>query len=722
MSDPVISYADPRDVLAKALAGYLPPETMRLPVWAAENRWLANEGGGYVGRWDNSYAPYLVGPMEALDGEYTTVAVVGPGQCGKTEVANNWMMRSIDLDPAPMLRYMQTDAAIRAYVRSTIDPMIEAHEAILAKRGLRAVDDSLNHKRFRGMSVEFLAATGSNMISKSAARIVADEIDSYAESLGNVKDLLDVRRQTFGSESTLLTISHPDAVLGLDPAGWKRGIMAIYAASTRHSWWWPCPHCNAFISPNPGSIRECKLVYPDDAPLETVEAEARLLCPCCGSLIEDHHRRDMNRRAYENHGGWIGAGQVIEEDGTVSGTLSPSATAGYWIVGVMSPFLWGGIGGLARSIAAAERERIATGSMDTIKEVWSKKAGIPYSPPRAVSAMEAATLADRAERDLILGVVPEGVRFITGMADIQGRHFEYLFRGWGENGESWIIEHGVIPADVAVSPSDWDALIRRLASASFPLADGSGRHMRVMASGFDSGGIEGVTLQAYEAWRRARRSGLARRLGVIDGREAWNLLPLKGGSSLNGPRLLTVRPESAQRNRAGALDQVMLGITNPNLFKDDLAVHLAVPAPGPWYVHIPAGLLGDYPQGQNRLDPPHLFLEQMLSERRTKSGRWEKIVSSARNEGLDLMVGTHAMAFLIGLPRILWDSPPAWAAPWDKNSLVFTPRPDEGAPADTATGRPVPSGPSAPVMPSAPAPRPALRRMARSSYLTGLGR
>jgi phage terminase large subunit GpA-like protein len=64
-----------------------------------------------------------------------------------------------------------------------------------------------------------------------------------------VKPVLDVRRQTFGDQSMLLAMSHPDLATGLDPAkDWVRGIMAFYADSTRFTWWWPCPHCGAWSS------------------------------------------------------------------------------------------------------------------------------------------------------------------------------------------------------------------------------------------------------------------------------------------------------------------------------------------------------------------------------------------------------------------------------------------------------------------------------------------
>jgi phage terminase large subunit GpA-like protein len=679
-------FADAGGVILEALQSFLPPARITVAEWAAEHRWLSNEGGGHVGRWDNAEAPYLVEPMESLTNPlYTSTAIVGPGQCGKTEIANNWMMHSIDTDPASMLRFMQTEDALRAYVKDKINPAIEQHERIRSRQGLRPIDDSIGFKRFRGMTVQFLAAARSNLISKSAARIVCDEIDAYDSNLGDVKNLVDVRRQTFGRESMALFISHPDRARGMGPAHWNAGIMAIYADSTRCTWWWPCPECGAYSSPNPGTARHMALHYPQDTTLEHVAAETRLLCPVNGCLIEDHQRRGMNRL-----GRWIGQGESIEENGTVTGERRARETAGYWIVGAMSPFLLTGIGGLAAARVKAERAIEAGEDEQSLREVFTKQWGFPYDPPRRVGSIDAGTLADRAEPGLTLGVVPEGVRFITSAADVQNARFEGIKRGWGENGESWVLDHWNMPADTATSPADWDTMIAWLL-APLPLADGSGRHMRVHAAGFDSGGAAGVTTMAYQAWLRAKQAGHARLRGKVDGRDAWSLLPLKGMSQPNAPRLSVVYPDSQRKDRrAGARGQIPTGQHNPNRFKDDLANQLAQAEGGPWAVHTPYALRGDHMLRHDPLapqplstEPPHRFFEQLVAEIRNGRGLWDT-PRAARNEALDLMVMTHIMASLHGLIRLRWDTPRAWYAPWDSNSGVFLPEPTPGAP--TAPG------------------------------------
>jgi phage terminase large subunit GpA-like protein len=699
-------YVDARVLLAEALQAFLPPEPIGVAEWAGKYRWLTNEGGGHVGLWDNERAPYLVEPMEALGSErYLTVAVAGPGQSGKTSLGDNWMLQSIDADPANMLRYMQTKDAVEAYVKRTVEPMLAAHGQVKAKQGLRPIDDSLGFKRFRGMSVDFLVAARSNLISKDAPRIIADEIDAWDPGFGDPMVQLDVRRSTYGSDSMVLAISHPDRARGVEPSDWIAGIMAVYRDSTRCTWWWPCPECDGWSSPNPGTARQCVLVYPEDAPIEEIAAQTFLLCPCCGTLIRDDHRSEMNRR-----GRWVGQGEEIDEAGTMTGSRVRSTTAGYWIVGMMSPFLLEGIGGLAVNRVKAERERDAGGEDRTLREVMTKQWGMPYQPTRQVGSLDAETLADRAEPGLHIGMVPDGVRFLTAAIDCQNDRFEAMVRGWGVDGESWIVAHWIVRADPATSPGDWDDLIRDVLARRWPLADGSGRTMRVFAAGYDSQGQAGVTMQAFSAWQRAQATGYAKRAGIVDGREAWTLLPLRGASGNNPAPIVVTRPDSQWRkDRATSTRGIVpLGIFAPNRFKDDAAAQLSVAAPGPWHVHIPTGFRGDYPAEPRRDAKPHLFLGQLTAERRNARGAWAKLTSASRNEAWDLLVMTHVMAHLHGLARMDWDSPPGWAATWDENPFV---EPGDGDDPPRPQGKGSAPGPARAV-PAAPA-----RRVIRSNFM-----
>jgi phage terminase large subunit GpA-like protein len=642
----------PWGIIASCGEGTAPRDRDTVAAYAEEFRVLSDGAQ----RYENTRTPYAVEPQEKLTSrEHQTVAVVGPGQVAKTVIAENWLLHSVGTDPANFLWYMQDDAALEAFVKDRINPMIDHHDAMSAALGPRPIDDSLHYKRFRGMSAQFLTAVMSNMISKNAPRIVADEIDAYKKLFGNVKALLDVRRQVYGDDSMMLAISHPDLAEGLKPdKHWSKGIMAFYGDSTRCMWYWKCPHCGLYSSPCPIADRYMPIEWPKDGTLSEIEAGAYLACPT-GCVIIERERIAMN-----DSGVWIGIGQEISEDGKVTGKRISHHTAGYWIVGAMSPFPLGGIGGLARNRVAAERELENTGEDNTLRQVVVKMFGFPYERGKRLGNIDANDLADRAEADMKLGEVPEGVRFITAVADVQQGSFEWMRRGWGVAGESWVIDRGSLKGEPATDPLLWDQLLALL-GAAVPLADGSGRKMLPRGVGFDSMGVPGVTEQAYAGWARWRKARKISLYGQVAGREAWSVLPLKGAQGLNAPRLVISYPDTARKvHKVAGKGDVPVGIFNPNGFKDALGGQLMKAEAGPWYVH--------FPQALRSKEPPHRFFEEVVAEQQLPNGRWEKIVANSKNEALDQLVMTHVLAHLHGVSKINWD---AWAAPWDQNTLVM---------------------------------------------------
>lgn len=676
-------YADARRILRESLSALLPPIGISVAEHAAAKRWV-KAPGGHLRLWSHETAPYLTEPMEELSsGNFDTMAIVGPAASGKTMIAENWLLHTIDTDPADTLWYMQDDAAVRAYVKSRIETMLDEHEKLIDGRLLRS---SIEMKRFEAMTAEFLPFTPGNIVNKHVRRIVADEWDAYDKAMGDPLAALNPRRQAaaMNGGSMLLAISHPDRAVPLNrPDEEQRGIMALYLRSDRRRWWWPCPHCGGFSSPNPGAPHRMIVAYDDRAPLEEIEAEAHLLCPHCQGQIRDASRHDMLQA-----GRWVGRGEEIDLDGRVSGQRVTSRTAGFWIMGVMSPFTMGGIGGLARARVEAERQARVTGEDKGLRNVVAKMWCEVYEPPRALQPISVEAMLERLDARLSRGTVPEWVRVITVGVDVQGNRFEWLARGWGRQMESVVVDHGaILDVEPAFDPECWDAMYRTLTAREFPLADGSGRVMRARVIVHDTQGVPGTAEQAAAAWRRARLARLARMPGMINGRPAWTLVGSKGAASRNAPRLTLALPETQRKDRRSMRGADPLLLFNPNLVKDALLAQLQRAEVGPGYVHLPAWLA----EGGSTD-----WLEQLVAEKRGKDGAWAKESESARNEAMDLMVLAEIGARLHGLHRIDWNRPPAWADVWGRNSMIYVP--DE-----TGPSAPLADGAGAPPQPEPPA-------------------
>lgn len=677
-SEQLPGYMAPEGVILDALSALAPRGLLRVDEYAEERRYL-NNPGGYTGRYSFEPVPYLREPTRLL-GERThdAVVIVGPGQSAKTTVAENWLMACVDKDPRNFLWYLQSDEARDAYVKQVINEMIREHEVLNRRLGGAAIDNSLRFKRFVGMTVEFLGANRSALINKKAANIVADEIDAYDSALGDVKVLLDVRRQTF-FDSMLLAVSHPDLATGLDPArDWNAGIMAMYADSDRRAWYWPCPACGDWSSPLPGARHHMRIAYDDSGDLDAVARSAHFVCPHHGCTLEDKARGAMNAE-----GRWIGRGETIDPDGTVRGQLQASATAGFWIAGAMSPFVRGGIGGLARARVKAHREFERTGDHTSLKEVMVKGWSFPFSERDFGLTDEIDAEALRAQAGgYRIGTVPHNVRYLLAFVDVQKARFVAQVEGYDPAGNAWLIDRFDVSKSSRrdaegdaelVAPAlyleDWKLLVEQVVRRRYPLADGSGRTIAIHLCGVDSGGEEGVTEIAYEFYRHLRALDLARQCILT-----------KGEGNVKAPRVRESYPDSGRKDRtAGARGEIPVWIMNSNLLKDGLATLLRR--------RDGSGARMFFPHAENL---PEGFFDEYAAEKRVR-GVWER--EQKRNEAFDCSYGIRALRLLVGGERINWDAPPAWARPWDENSLVAATAPAPAIPreGESGTAREAPS-------------------------------
>jgi phage terminase large subunit GpA-like protein len=353
---------------------------------------------------------------------------------------------------------------------------------------------------------------------------------------------------------------------------------------------------------------------------------------------------------------------------------------------------------LVYSLRSAEIDYEKTLSEEALKTVINTGFGEPFTPKALEGLVMSDALKARALHRAAKGDVPAGVRFLISTIDVQaGSSPSFVLHTFGiepiqvESG--WMVDvHHVDMRklrksrrvdgdgerkllDPASYAEDWDILIEEAILATYPLADGSGRRMRVKLVACDSGGAYSataarlnaaasagpkvsVTSNAYSFWRKLRDDPDSRKLHT-----RFHLL--KGEPSRDKPMLLKTLPDSQQRDKfAIARGDVPVWAVNSNKAKDQASNMLGREEPGGqvlfpvWHDDTGAEINVDW------------LYAQLTTEVRETAG-WRNPRRS-KNEAFDLL--SYLIAFFdhpdIRLQHINWTAPPAWAREWDANDYV----------------------------------------------------
>jgi phage terminase large subunit GpA-like protein len=245
------------------------------------------------------------------------------------------------------------------------------------------------------------------------------------------------------------------------------------------------------------------------------------------------------------------------------------------------------------------------------------------------------------------------------------------FIGWGVGLESWLLDRIRITASnrregdrfAGIEPAayveDWDVLIDQAVKREFAVA-GTDVKLSPLVTFCDSGGKEGVTVNAYEFWRRLRAKGLQRKFRLV-----------KGVGNLNAPRVVESYPDARGRKVGAGRGDVPVYLLNVNLIKDGVFGDLSRQVPGPGYVHIPDWIEDEY-------------FAEITAEQRTAKG-WERENSHQANEDFDLHAYNRAACVVLKAENIDWKAPPLWAAEPAKRETIVREQ------AEVAAAKPPPS-------------------------------
>lgn len=603
-------YAD-RAALRQALYDNLRPAE-RISVAKSATRYLMldNPGGGYSGPFTFDRVPYLRRPMECLsaDSGYVLVAVMGPSQSAKSTIGNAWLFAYTPIvSPADMLMLMPDKDGARRYSVQQIDRVIAASREIAARVVPGHGGDTIYSKQFKGCIFDLIWPVASLLRARPYPRVRIDDYDAVPEDIdgeGNALVLTSGRQTTFeGVEMTLVNSS---------PArGEDRGIEALVARGTDERWHVPCKRCRSFFALDYEKVfRFDPKGTPEDA-----AHTARVVCPWCECPHDGADKPGLMRA-----GAWVGAEQSIDADGVVQGELRGGSIASFRVDGLMGFASWPR---LAEHHRQAEITFERTQDEEELKGFFNTKAGKNYSS--RVGAAEPlapqALMARVAASDFAKGEIPEGCAVLTAAVDVQARRFAVLVMGWGDGLESWIVDRFDIEAvgDQLVEPAryseHWDTLIERVVRRAYALKGFPSIRVPILNVAIDTGGLEGVTDNAYKFFYRALQRGVP----------ATSLMLVKGGNRPTG-RTLPPPTIDAKRQLKG-LPEAALFVPNVNRIKDSISHRLHRVEPGPGYVHLP-----------NDMDEAHVA--EIVAERR-RNNLWE-LDPGRRNETLDLLVYNYA--------------------------------------------------------------------------------
>lgn len=665
-----------------------PPERLTVSQAAVKYRKL-NNPGAYVGPWMNEMAPYLKEPQDELTShEYTGLIFAGPAQTGKTDMYLNWQAHSAICDPGDMMLIEKSQAAARDFSKRRIDRLHRHSPKVGARLVQHRNSDNVFDKQYSsGMMVTLSWPAINELSGKPIPRLWLTDYDRMPQDVdgeGSPFDLARKRATTFKRYGMTVAESSPGFVVSnskwmsqskheapptQDSLTNSGGILSLYNRGDRRRWYWKCPQCRYAFEPD-----FSLLSYPSSEDIMESAEQVTMVCPHCGFYFY-HEPQDGLPGKYEmNLGGrWIKDGMIWTPEGEITGKAFRSDIASFWLKGPAAAFMeWKTI---VTNYLKAMQEFERTGSEEALKTTIMVDQALPYIPKSLENERLPEELKARA-KDFGQKHVPPGVRFLIGTIDVQKRWYEVQVHGIGLGGDVWIVDRFAIRKsrrydddgerffiDPGAHPEDWRQLVQEVMLKTYPLLDGSGRHMSIKMTICDSGGEAGVTTNAYNfvRWlRKGPEENEAEDYGWVPGLAARFML-VKGDKNANVPRVKVHFPDAQKKDRhSGARGDVPVLFINTNQMKDAVNHMLDRLEPRGGRVNFPSWL-------------PDSFYTELTVEVKTLKG-WEN-PKNYRNESWDLLVYCMSCCFsqAINLEHIRWDEPPGWAEEWDDNDLVFLP-------------------------------------------------
>ena len=614
------THANALAIIAAAMAQVIaPPIPMPPSVWAAEN--LVVPDGPRAGeKWDLSLTPYIKEPLDFLgpDSGVNEIAVMKSAQTGFTLLLIAAAGHTIDRDPCRIAILQPTDGALSEFNREKLEPAIKATPALrhrVQAQTSRGTGSTTYSKRFPGGSLSLLlASSAADLRSKTIKKLLRDEIDEYDDDLDGQGSPIDI------SDGRLLSF--------LASGDWKKADISTptikggskiekrHESGDKRRWHVTCPHCTTDGAPS-----EFVFEFGESFRFsQTWPHRAHYVAPCCGSIIEAHHKNALVRG-----GRWVAS------------DTRPGAFPSYHFDVFSSPFVpWDEI---AKTI-------VATGDDPTkLKTFWNLWLGLPFEIKG--DAPDHVRLLERREAFLKGHVPPRGLMLVAA-ADVQMRGIWCEIIAIAPDRQTWVVD--AFYCEGSTESPDGEAFAKlKTATLDRSFSDAFGGRRTLDALAVDSGYRSHVVYAFVRNNQRLHPETGNDLVLAVDGRDGW------GRPAIGTPSLVDINLAGAKVRKGCKLWPVgtwpLKGAFYADLRKE--GVRSGKDADPSGYCHF-----GDW---QDEFYFRQLTAEYLADEKfrgRTLK-RWKIRASERDNHFLDCRVYNLALAEYLGLSTT---TPDEWIA------------------------------------------------------------
>jgi phage terminase large subunit GpA-like protein len=523
-------------------AAWAPKRPLSVSAWAGKYRRLSGKTAAEPGPWRNDRIPYLQAIMDALDSRHPAplVVFIKSSQVGGSELALNWIGRTIHQAPASFLALFPSEKGARKWVRTRLNPMIATTPELRTLVPLgRKVDSgsTLQEKHYPdGVLFTGSANIPEDVASISVPYVILDERDRFPRALDDEGDPVELakRRTSNFVRRKVLEISTPTT----EEAS---GIWPDWLMSTQHRYYVPCPDCGHMQF-----LRFTQLQWPEGKPKEALYA-----CESCGVLFEER-----NKTEFLAAGEWRADYPERETE-----------VVGFHINGLYTPI---GLGDTWAQHARAWDQ--AKGKPEKVQVFTNTRLGEVVKSGRERVQWE--TLHKRAE-PYKSREIPRGSLVLTCGVDVQSDRLEAQILGHGRGESIAVVDYVKLYGD-PTRDEIWSLLDAYLAGE---MLNSFGVRMRIKATIVDSGNWQHEVTN-YTRTRKAR--------GIFAGKGS----SIEARQPIGKPTLVDVNYRGQQWKRGAEQYQIGVSMLKTILYRRLNADGKALPADQ--HVRFPGDLPEEY--------------------------------------------------------------------------------------------------------------------------------